>query len=45
MRSCIGKTKRDPYDKDKTLKDSFLCLAEVKVEGGRLVAIENKKGR
>lgn len=26
-------------------KDSFLCLAEVKVEGGRLVAIENKKGR
>ena len=33
------------YNKGTTLNESFSFLAEVKVEGGRLVAIENKKGR
>lgn len=33
------------YDKDATLKSLLVFLTEVKVEGGRLVAVENKKGR
>jgi len=33
------------YVKETTLKNSFSFLAEVKVKEGRLVAIENKKGR
>lgn len=32
-------------DKDLTLKELFLFVVEVKVEGGRLVAVESKKGR
>ena len=32
-------------DKDLTLKELFVFVVEVKVEGGRLVAVESKKGR